>query len=66
MDGSVNLTASLSIQKEKGRRDPYGIFEIEDSLLRDIGPYKNLVRFASNSFEAKCISTSFPLLNNLR
>nr|CAD1818993.1 unnamed protein product [Ananas comosus var. bracteatus] len=66
MDSSVNLTASLSIQKEKGQRDPYGIFEIEDSLLRDIGPYKNLVRFASNSFETKCISTSFPLLNKLR
>lgn len=63
-------TSSLntSLQKESRQQDPYGIFDIEDSIPRDIGPYKNLVRFTSSSLDHKSISSSssVPLLQKLR
>ncbi|KAJ4778683.1 hypothetical protein LUZ62_062940 [Rhynchospora pubera] len=49
-----------------GQQDPYGIFKIEDSILRDIGSYKNLVKFSPSSLDTKLLSTSFPLFNKLR
>ncbi|OVA18038.1 protein of unknown function DUF547 [Macleaya cordata] len=61
-------TTSLSLQKDSRQQDPYGIFDIEDSIPRDIGPYKNLVRFTSSSLDHKSISSSssIPLLQKLR
>ncbi|XP_010483724.1 PREDICTED: uncharacterized protein LOC104762179 isoform X2 [Camelina sativa] len=59
-----NATSSLSKSmnlvscKESRQQDPYGIFDIETSLARDIGPYKNLVIFTSSSMDSKCISSS--------
>ncbi|KAA8550359.1 hypothetical protein F0562_002043 [Nyssa sinensis] len=55
-------------QKESKQQDPYGIFEMEESIPRDIGPYKNLVRFTSTSLDPKCISnsSSISLLQKLR
>ncbi|GMH11949.1 hypothetical protein Nepgr_013790 [Nepenthes gracilis] len=54
--------------KKSKQQDPYGIFDIEDSIRRDIGPYKNLVVFTSSSMDPKCISSSnsIPLFQNLR
>ncbi|KAK8952521.1 hypothetical protein KSP39_PZI004831 [Platanthera zijinensis] len=66
MEGGLSINSSLSTHKEAGQKDPYGIFEIEGSLLRDVGPYKNLVRFTSSSLELKGISSCLPMLNNLR
>lgn len=59
---------SLLLQKDSRQQDPYGIFDIEDSIPRDIGPYKNLVRFSSTSLDPKCISnsSSIPLFQKLR
>ncbi|KAJ4822299.1 hypothetical protein Tsubulata_006411 [Turnera subulata] len=59
---------SLILQRESRQQDPYGIFDVEDSIPRDIGPYKNLVIFTSTSMDPKCISTSgsIPLLRKLR
>ncbi|KAK6776625.1 hypothetical protein RDI58_027626 [Solanum bulbocastanum] len=38
-----NSTTSLLIQQKDSRQqDPYGIFDSEESIPRDIGPYKNL------------------------
>ncbi|KAI4385482.1 hypothetical protein MLD38_003504 [Melastoma candidum] len=52
---------------EPRQQDPYGVFAAEGSIPRDIGPYKNLVRFTSASLNPKCISSSssFPLLKKL-
>ncbi|XP_073008359.1 uncharacterized protein [Typha latifolia] len=58
--------ANLNILQKVGQQDPYGIFEIEGSILRDLGPYKNLVRFTSSSLDFRCFSHSLPLLNKLR
>ncbi|XP_059431003.1 uncharacterized protein LOC132164497 [Corylus avellana] len=56
------------LQKESRQQDPYGIFNMEESIPRDIGPYKNLVVFTSTSLDSKSISspTSIPLLAKLR
>lgn len=67
-ESSLNSKASLLLQKESKQQDPYGIFNMEESIPRDIGPYKNLVRFTSSSMDPKCISSSssIPLLLKLR
>ncbi|KAF9597944.1 hypothetical protein IFM89_023315, partial [Coptis chinensis] len=64
----LNPKTSLALQKESKQQDPYGIFDIEDSIPRDIGPYKNLVRFTSSSLDPKRVSSSSssPLLQKLR
>ncbi|KAI3955110.1 hypothetical protein MKW92_034559, partial [Papaver armeniacum] len=60
-------SSNTSLQKESRQQDPYGIFDIDDSIPRDIGPYKNLVRFTSSSLDHKSISSSssVPLLQKL-
>ncbi|XP_009619995.1 uncharacterized protein [Nicotiana tomentosiformis] len=65
---NLNSKTSLLIQKDSRQQDPYGIFDSEESIPRDIGPYKNLVRFAKSSMEAKCISSSnsIPLFQKLK
>ncbi|XP_030448064.1 uncharacterized protein LOC115670840 isoform X1 [Syzygium oleosum] len=70
---SLNSTLnSRSFRVETGlssrQQDPYGVFDMEDSIPRDIGPYKNLVRFTASSMDPKCISSSssIPLLKKLR
>lgn len=55
---SLNSKASLLLHKDSRQQDPYGIFDLEESITRDIGPYKNLVRFTANSIDPKCISNS--------
>ncbi|KAI3748229.1 hypothetical protein L6452_11178 [Arctium lappa] len=64
----LNSKSSLLLQKESRQQDPYGIFNLEDSIPRDIGCYKNLVKFTSSSLDPKCISSSsyIPLLQKLR
>ncbi|KAL9677267.1 hypothetical protein QQ045_005495 [Rhodiola kirilowii] len=64
----INVKAIQSLQKESRQQDPYGIFSAEESIPRDIGPYKNLILFGPSSLDLKCLSsTSFvPLLRNLR
>ncbi|KAL5056105.1 hypothetical protein RYX36_036787 [Vicia faba] len=59
---------SFMLQKESRQQDPYGIFDTEESIPRDIGPYKNLVMFTSSSLDPKFISSpsSIPLLRKLR
>ncbi|KAJ6309646.1 hypothetical protein OIU76_014562 [Salix suchowensis] len=54
--------------RESRQQDPYGIFNVEESIPRDIGPYKNLVIFTSSSMDPKWIShaSSIPLLKKLR
>ncbi|PRQ33489.1 putative ternary complex factor MIP1, leucine-zipper [Rosa chinensis] len=67
-DTSLTSKSSLLLQKESRQQDPYGIFNVEDSIPRDIGPYKNLVVFTSNSMDPRSISASnsIPLLKKLR
>ncbi|GMI81874.1 hypothetical protein like AT5G60720 [Hibiscus trionum] len=62
----TTLNTKSSLGKESRQQDPYGIFDTEESIPRDIGSYKNLVIFASSSMDPKCISTSVPLLKKLR
>lgn len=64
----TGLKSSLLLQKESRQQDPYGIFDLEESIPRDIGPYKNLVIFTSSSLDPKSISSSssVPLLRKLR
>ncbi|CAL9133840.1 unnamed protein product [Musa acuminata var. zebrina] len=66
IDGSSIRKGRIPAQREIRHHDPYGIFEIEGSILRDIGPYKNLVKFTSSSLDHKDISYSLPLLKKLR
>ncbi|KAF5470744.1 hypothetical protein F2P56_011235 [Juglans regia] len=63
----TGLKSSLLLQKESRQQDPYGIFDMEESIPRDIGPYKNLVIFTSSSLDPKSISSSssIPLLRKL-
>ncbi|KAG6431900.1 hypothetical protein SASPL_103472 [Salvia splendens] len=58
----------LTLHKDSRQQDPYGIFNSEASVPRDIGPYKNLVRFTSSSMDLKCIqnSSSVPLFQKLK
>ncbi|BAB09845.1 unnamed protein product [Arabidopsis thaliana] len=55
---SLSKSMNLVSYKESRQQDPYGIFDVESSLARDIGPYKNLVIFTSSSMDSKCISSS--------
>ncbi|XP_039052469.1 uncharacterized protein LOC120194149 isoform X2 [Hibiscus syriacus] len=66
VEGTLNPKLSVGSQKESRQQDPYGIFDMEESIPRDIGPYKNLVIFASSPMDPKCISSSVPLLKKLR
>ncbi|URD78088.1 hypothetical protein MUK42_05393 [Musa troglodytarum] len=66
IDGSSIRKGRIPAQREIRHHDPYGIFEIEGSILRDIGPYKNLIKFTSSSLDDKDISNSLPLLKKLR
>jgi hypothetical protein len=63
---SGSLFDGANMNLKTGQQDPYGIFDIEDSILRDIGSYKNLVRFGPSSLDTKLLSVSFPLFNKLR
>ncbi|CAL0304066.1 unnamed protein product [Lupinus luteus] len=68
VDTVSNPKLSLLMQRESSRQqDPYGIFDTEESIPRDIGPYKNLVIFTSSSMDPKFISSpsSIPLLRKL-
>ncbi|MBA0788645.1 hypothetical protein Gotri_000024 [Gossypium trilobum] len=42
VESTLNPKSSLGPQKESRQQDPYGIFDMEESIPRDIGPYKNL------------------------
>ncbi|XP_020532512.1 uncharacterized protein LOC105628059 isoform X2 [Jatropha curcas] len=66
-DTTSNSKTNLLLQKESRQQDPYGIFNVEESIPRDIGPYKNLVIFTSSSMDPKCISSSssIPLLRRV-
>lgn len=55
---SLSKSMNLASYKESRQQDPYGIFDVEASLARDIGPYKNLVIVTSSSMDSKCISSS--------
>ncbi|KAJ7947843.1 Ternary complex factor MIP1, leucine-zipper [Quillaja saponaria] len=68
VETGFNPKSSPMVQKESRQQDPYGIFNIEESIPRDIGPYKNLVIFTSSSMDPKYISnpSSIPLLRKLR
>ncbi|CAA7050408.1 unnamed protein product [Microthlaspi erraticum] len=59
-NGTSSLSKSMNIAsyKESRQQDPYGIFDVEASLARDIGAYKNLVIVTSSSMDSKCISSS--------
>uniref|UniRef100_J3LV07 DUF547 domain-containing protein n=2 Tax=Oryza brachyantha TaxID=4533 RepID=J3LV07_ORYBR len=65
--GSFRIDSALISRQEcrSGQQDHYGIFAIQDSIVRDIGPYKNLVSFTSSAFDLRGFSTS-PLLTKLR
>lgn len=64
----LNQKANLMLQKDSRQQDPYCIFDSDESVPRDIGPYKNLVRFTSCSMDPKCISSSssVPLFQKLK
>lgn len=67
-DIGPNSKPNLLSQKESRQQDPYGVFDTEESILRDIGPYKNLVIFTLSSMDPKCLSntSSIPLWKKLR
>ncbi|KAL2938412.1 Formate--tetrahydrofolate ligase [Bienertia sinuspersici] len=62
------VSLSTSLMKESKQQDPYGIFEIEGAIPRDIGPYKNLVVFSSSCLDPKYVSnsSSIPLFQKLK
>ncbi|GJM97323.1 hypothetical protein PR202_ga14242 [Eleusine coracana subsp. coracana] len=66
IDTGLNVaTSNVAKDKDRGQQDHYAIFAIQDAIVRDIGPYKNLVRFTSSSFDLRGFSSS-PLLTKLR
>lgn len=64
---SSNSKVSI-LQKELRQQDPYGVFDPEHSMPRDIGPYKNMLVFTSSTLDLKCLSnsSSVPLVQRLR
>lgn len=64
----TGMSLSTSLIKESKQQDPYGIFDIEGAIPRDIGPYKNLVVFSSSCLDPKFVSNSSnnPLLQKLK
>jgi len=48
--------AITTAKEERGQQDHYG----QDASVRDIGPYKSLVRFTSNSFDLTASQASQP------
>jgi len=63
---SFRIDTALNVDKDsRGQQDHYGIFAFPDAIVRDVGPYKNLVRFTSTSLDLRGFSTS-PLLPKLR
>ncbi|KAJ8768805.1 hypothetical protein K2173_023709 [Erythroxylum novogranatense] len=64
----LNSKSSIASLKMSRQQDPYGVFNVEESIPRDIGPYKNLVIFSSSSMDPKYISSAsfIPLLRRLR
>ncbi|XP_049936756.1 uncharacterized protein LOC116265465 isoform X4 [Nymphaea colorata] len=46
--------------------DPYGIFDIDESIPRDIGPYKNFVILTTSSFNTINLDSCRTLLEQLR
>ncbi|XP_042047105.1 uncharacterized protein LOC121792992 isoform X2 [Salvia splendens] len=67
-EANSNSKTGLTLHKDSRQQDPYGILDSEASVPRDIGPYKNLVRFTSSSMDLKCIqnSSSVPLFQKLK
>ncbi|CAN6304223.1 unnamed protein product [Urochloa humidicola] len=63
MDTALNVAAAKD--KDRGQQDHYGVLTIPDAIVRDIGPYKNLVSFTSSSLDLRGFSSS-PLLTKLR
>ncbi|CAL4934907.1 unnamed protein product [Urochloa decumbens] len=59
------INAAAKDRKDRGQQDHYGVFAVPDAIVRDIGPYKNLVSFTSSSLDLRGFSTS-PLLTKLR
>lgn len=68
--GGVASANKLDSSKERGaghaQQDPYGILAVPDAMVRDIGPYKNLVRFAPSSLDLMRGFSASPLLTKLR
>lgn len=64
----TGMSLSTSLIKESKQQDPYGDFDIEGAIPRDIGPYKNLVVFSSTCLDPKYVSnsSSIPLFQKLR
>ncbi|XP_057526822.1 uncharacterized protein LOC130805974 isoform X1 [Amaranthus tricolor] len=64
----TGMSLSTSLIKESKQQDPYGVFDIEGAIPRDIGPYKNLVVFSSSCLDPKYVSnsSSIPLFHKLR
>ncbi|KNA20495.1 hypothetical protein SOVF_051940 isoform D [Spinacia oleracea] len=62
------MSLSTSLIKESKQQDPFGIFDIEGAIPRDIGPYKNLVVFSSTCLDPKFVSnsSSIPLFQRLK
>ncbi|CAI9105022.1 OLC1v1003850C1 [Oldenlandia corymbosa var. corymbosa] len=63
-----SIKSGLLVQKDSRQQDPYGIFDSDESITRDIGPYKNLVIFTTSCMDPKCISSSssLPLFQKLK
>lgn len=66
LESNLSPKPSQAMQRETASQDPYGIFQIEGSIMRDIGPYKHMVRFTSGSMDSKGLSACSPLLRKLR
>jgi hypothetical protein len=66
MDTGLVNAAAAAKEKERGQQDHYGIFGVQDAIVRDIGPYKNLVRFTTSSLDLLRGFSASPLLTKLR
>jgi hypothetical protein len=65
MDTGLNVATGGSIvasSSNRGQQDHYGVFGIQDAIVRDVGPYKDLVWFTSSSFDPRGGFSSSPLL----
>jgi hypothetical protein len=69
MDMGLNVATGGTIvasSSNRGQQDHYGVFGIHYAIVRDVGPYKNLVRFTSSSFDPRGGFSGSPLLTKVR